>query len=112
MTGEAGSATRPCIIDPHFPEHCSRDNQEAVIRTGVNVHRRNRVADIDAYNYRHFEDFRVMGDYWDIERILYEDHPITSRFPNGAPSIGWLDPYTRHRGLSDVSSQVINISFA
>lgn len=43
-----------------------------------------------------------MSDYWDIDRIIYEDHPLTCIFVTQASAIGWLDPFIRHRGLPDV----------
>lgn len=41
-------------------------------------------------------------DYWDIDRLLMEDHPISCRFLQAAPGVGWLDPHARSRGISDL----------
>ena len=43
-----------------------------------------------------------MPDYWDIDRILAEEHPITCKLTRRANGVGWLDPHCRQRGIESV----------
>ena len=43
-----------------------------------------------------------MQDYWDVDRAIFEDHPLTCKFVAAVPGVGWLDPFTRQRQLEDI----------
>ena len=47
-----------------------------------------------------------MVDYWDLDSILAEEHPVTAKFQTEAPGAGWLDPHLKEQGVMDVRESV------